>query len=128
MIVYLLSILDGVSGFLTGVVILSTIGAFLLAFFAPMMADVWQNADSAQVRSTAFLWAKRAIGAAVVAGLLGALTPTTETLLRAYVLVEGSKLVNAPNAQKAADEIMKRVDSLIGKVGGKARDAESDKP
>jgi hypothetical protein len=135
MIVYLLSILDGVSGFLTGVVVTSLIAVFVLGLFTPLMGEVWRDADAAQVRSTAFSWAKRGIAAAVVAGLLGALTPTTETLLRAYVMVEGSKLVNAPNAQKAADEILKRVDALIGKVGSKhggseqsERGGEGDNP
>jgi hypothetical protein len=42
-----------------------------------------------------------------------ALCPSTENVLKAYALIEGSKVINAPNAEKAAEAIGKRFDHFL---------------
>jgi hypothetical protein len=49
--------------------------------------------------------------------LVATVVPPTNAIIRAYVMVEGSKVINAPNAEKATAELLKRVDALIGKIG-----------
>ena len=41
------------------------------------------------------------------------LTPSRRGILEAYFMVEGVKVVNAQNAEKAIDEFTKRVDRII---------------
>jgi hypothetical protein len=45
--------------------------------------------------------------------LLSGLCPTTENVLKAYALVEGSKVINAPNAELAAEAVGKRFDRFL---------------
>jgi len=44
---------------------------------------------------------------------VAALCPSTENVLKAYALVEGSKVINAPNAEKAAEAIGQRFDHFL---------------
>jgi hypothetical protein len=52
----------------------------------------------------------------VVFTLVAAAVPSTESLLRAYVMVEGSKIVHAENAEAASKALLERVDKLIAAV------------
>jgi hypothetical protein len=42
-----------------------------------------------------------------------ALFPATENVLKAYALIEGSKVINAPNAELAAEAVGKRFDKFL---------------
>ena len=50
---------------------------------------------------------------AIVFRLSSGLFPTTENVLKAYALIEGSKVINAPNAEAAATAIGKRFDKFL---------------
>lgn len=50
---------------------------------------------------------------AIVFRLGSGLFPTTENVLKAYALIEGSKVINAPNAEAAATAIGKRFDKFL---------------
>ena len=45
--------------------------------------------------------------------LVSAFFPTTENVLRAYALIEGSKVINAENAEHAAEAVGKRFDRFM---------------
>lgn len=53
---------------------------------------------------------------ALIVGTITLLFPTQQQVLRAYMMVEGAKVVTAPNAEKALAEFTKRVDAIIGKI------------
>lgn len=53
---------------------------------------------------------------AACAVLISTLIPDTKSLLRAYMMVEGSKVLNSDNAETVSKEILKRVDSVIGHI------------
>jgi hypothetical protein len=45
--------------------------------------------------------------------LSSTLFPSVENVLKAYALIEGSKVINAPNAQLAAEAVGKRFDKFL---------------
>ena len=49
----------------------------------------------------------------VVFWFIAALFPSTKAVLTAYALVEGSKVINADNAEMAADAVGKRFDKFL---------------
>lgn len=55
----------------------------------------------------------KAFWISIIVFSIGALTPSKEGLIKAYFIVEGSKVVNAPNADKFAKELSKKADDLI---------------
>lgn len=112
--IYLLSILDGANAAGVAIIALSAAAAFmcgLVCLFSEYDKEDHQIATARKV-GTVSAWA--------FAGALAfvALVPSSESLLRAYLMVEGSKIVTAQNAAKATAEIVKRVDTLISKIGG----------
>jgi hypothetical protein len=50
---------------------------------------------------------------AILLRLGSGLFPSTENVLKAYALIEGSKVINAPNAEAAATAIGKRFDKFL---------------
>ena len=50
---------------------------------------------------------------AIIFRFSSGLFPTTENVLKAYALIEGSKVINAPNAEAAATAIGKRFDKFL---------------
>jgi len=49
--------------------------------------------------------------------MLGALIPSQESLIRAYFIAEGSKVINAKNVDIFAKELSKKADDLIKNLG-----------
>jgi hypothetical protein len=119
-VIYLLSILDGLDGALGGLVFASVVGllgAVVAPAFLHSMAFNREDSEAAE-RSAVQIrpWRARCAVAMVVFTLVAAAVPSTESLLRAYVMVEGSKIVHAENAEAASKALLERVDKLIAAV------------
>lgn len=100
--IYFISILDGLNSTLIAVATFATIACvvLLVCMFIERMEDLKVPC-------------KWVAAVAVVSAILSALVPSTESLLKAYLLVEGSKIITADNAQEASKEILKRVDNML---------------
>ncbi len=67
---------------------------------------------------------------------IGALFPTPENILKAYAIIEGSKIINAENTEKVAEAVGARFDkfmdiidrSINGKMVEKPKEAPVEKP
>lgn len=124
-LIYLISVADGVS---TGACILGALAA-LGALVAQLTAtglsgdaaahegDRYGREAKAQAEGAA-RFVRVLFPAALVLLPLGLLTPSTDAMLKAYLMVEGSKIVNAKNAETTTKEIVKRVDRLIDAITG----------
>lgn len=116
--VYLLSILDSARDALMTVTICG--GVAILACGIGML---WvRDFGEREHKPENYLVARRAIKAlsiaCAVSTVIRAFIPSPDALLKSYLMIEGSKLVTAENAGKATEEIVKRVDTLISKIGG----------
>ena len=54
-----------------------------------------------------------------IIAIIGALVPSRRDLVESYLMIHGSKVVTAENAEKAIDGTVKRIDKLIEKIGQK---------
>lgn len=115
--IYLLSILDGIGGACLTLAVVSGFAMLACGVIALVTAGEFDE----ETRAVAVMVRKVGPKAAWTFALslaAVALAPSSESLLRAYIMVEGSQLVTAKNGEKAAAEIVKRVDTLISKIGG----------
>lgn len=110
-LVYVLSVLDGLNTTVEVFAFLTGLGLALSLFSEPIL-ETLSDGTQEDVRR----WRPRIALACVACAVVAAVLPNTSDLLKAYVLVEGSKLVTAENAQTATQEIVKRVDALIGAI------------
>jgi len=112
--VYWLSVLDGMRtlwvllGILTGVV--SFVALFI---FAAEVADRGDCNHNANLEKLAGVGLCVTAPTMLLCMVLCALTPSTETLVRAYALRETAKVATAENAADVAREISAKVDVLI---------------
>jgi hypothetical protein len=121
-LIYLVAIADGVNGmFFAGAVMSAMVSAgCVITIFSNV--DKWGEPE---LKAAGERWLKKAVPFAVACAIVSALLPTTDRLLRAFLMVEGSKLVTAENAEKATGEIVKRIDKALELMTGtKAEDAK----
>lgn len=122
-LIYLLSVSENVAhtlsmggNFCLGAA-LFTYGGGIAKWFAsavPYGSDI--EKASARYREVEPHNRKIAVRFGAVAGvlwLLGAMFPNTESVLKAYALIEGSKVINAENAEAAAEAVGKRFDRFL---------------
>lgn len=119
-LVYILSVADGLSSCLGFLAFAS--GCALALSFSPhwwfTLSKLEEEHRDRTLANAAKLRPKLLIAFLACLGV-ATLLPSMSDLTRAYVMVEGSKIVTAENATKATAEIVKRVDELIGKIGEK---------
>lgn len=124
-LVYVLSVMDGVSGagkFFGVAFLILAVGGKVVGAVSDSEAE--DDLHSERWRESARRTSKRAsravgIGApaAAICLALGTLVPAKRELIEAYVMVQASKVATADNAQKAVDGAMKRIDALIERLG-----------
>lgn len=131
--IYLLSILDGLNGTAIWLSIVSGIGAlaWTIAYFVASAADdsaaksgaLYPRSQGPIVLPTIaparLAMAKRLGTASIALAIVAGFVPSRDALIRAYLMVEGSKLVTADNAQKTTEEIVKRIDAVLARFGVK---------
>lgn len=106
--IYLLSVIDGVSVMLWVLTVMFTAtGLIALVAFKDWMC----SESKREMRGHLY---PKLLKAGLTFAVLAALTPNTGSLVRAYAMTEGQKIVTAKNAEKVAHEAIKRVDRLIG--------------
>jgi hypothetical protein len=111
--IYLLSICDNFE--VVRIIACVSVAVFLLAaaMFASFMGEeVEDSKDWKRSKKARNSVAKLALWAAVVA-FISVLMPTQEKVVRAYLMYEGSKVVNAENVDEAIGSFTKRVDRVI---------------
>jgi hypothetical protein len=57
----------------------------------------------------------------VLFGLPATFIPDQKSVLRAYLMLEGSKVINAENAEVAIEDFGNKVDRLIDAIGDKEK-------
>lgn len=111
-LIYLLSVSGSVVNVAVCIFLIVGLGCLFASIFA-----MTGGCDDERERAVGYV--KRLATIAGIAAAVAALTPTGDSIMRAYLMVEGSKLVTAKNAEKVTDEIVKRVDKVIEQIGGK---------
>jgi len=118
-VVYALSVVDGLRH-AAGVALGVACGvAVLMTIFSPIVLTELRTAEQAKLIAVGKWVAKPVLLALACAFAIVGFVPSTDSLLRAYLMVEGSKLVTAENAEKATGEIVKRIDKVIAQIGEK---------
>lgn len=137
-LIYLLSISDNVSSVLNG----AGNWCFFLALglYAACHVRLWATIDNEPASKVAQLTERHDAREPVVrkfsitVGVIGivlwlssTIFPSVENVLKAYALIEGSKVINADNAELAAEAIGKRFDKFLDIVdkGINGRSAEA---
>lgn len=128
-IIYFLSISESFSD------VLRTLGYWM--FFAPGVAyavamvayaitidgagsrkeEIRDRRDSVEKKMRSYIFKIAPLGAAMLIG--SSLLPSPRRVIQAYALIEGSKVVNAVNAEAAAKDFSAKIDKLIEAVGAK---------
>jgi len=110
---YFFSILGGINGAGVITLVLGICAMAISVLVAGANAGRYGEEDLREPAKKAF---RISVVAVVVSMAITTFVPTPRSLLHAYLLVEGRKVINAPNAEKAADEFVKRLDMLIEKL------------
>jgi hypothetical protein len=111
-LIYFVSISENLHDALFALGIITTVVfACIGVFGAIVMGD--SRTPDAECAAHCKRWVYKAMYVGFPLILLGVLIPTTDTLIKAYVMVEGSKIVNADNAEVAAKEVTARVDRVL---------------
>ena len=113
MLVYLLSVMEGVHG--AAIMVAGLGGMFCILCVMDVSTSVTKELTRSEARSLAAL--KRSVPIVLCAVAIAALMPSQDALIKSYLMVEGSKVATADNAQKAVDGAMKRIDALIERLG-----------
>lgn len=93
--IYLLSVLDGIREAASGLVVFATIAAIFFTLATIINGDdLLERGVRLPIRTTVVVFA--------ISMCVLAFVPSTDTLLRAYVMVEGGKIANAENVEAVA--------------------------
>jgi hypothetical protein len=112
LLIYLLSVSDGLSSGLTGVsFILGGFCGIAWLFISNYMTSCSGKEKEAYERMGKTVSITFRI--CIVTFLLGLLIPSQNGIIKAYFIVEGSKVANAKNAEEFAKELSKKADNLI---------------
>ena len=118
LLIYLLSISEGVQAIL---VIFGGIGCFSGALLF-IKGSLEEDAGAKEIALANRRSAKRLIAPGVLLCALAALIPAPGSIIKAYLMVEGRRVVTAENAEQAAKDLGAKLDRLISAVDGKAED------
>lgn len=120
---YLLSILNDVASTLVFFSVLATAATAASAFGRIMMraeADMYASYNRAAAEAWHAVWTRVFRWAAPTAAVLlplAVLVPSSEDLKQAYIMLEAPKVLNAPNAERAAKDLSGKLDRLIEALG-----------
>lgn len=128
--IYLLATLDDLRSTFTGLAWVS--GAMLtLVIFAmvPRFMELGLNFDKDAANAKA-IWAQHIRAGKIASAflavfmVLSALIPTRRSLIEAYAITEGAKIITADNGKKMAEEVGKRFDTFLNMLDKKWADAK----
>lgn len=110
--VYLLSVIDSLRSVLGPVAVLSGIAATFTTIGVLTFTES-NGADHDITKLLRKCWVSAWIVCAL-ASLTCAVTPSLDSLRKAYMYSEAAKLATAPNAERVVGETMKRMDRVLG--------------
>lgn len=121
--IYLLSILDKISTVVGAVSIVTAIIFGIVMIFAIAMLDLDYNMKDQRFSSVTKMLKITGV-VSLATAILSCFIPTQTSLMKAYLMLEGNKIVNAENSTKFANEVGNKVDNLINVIDHRLNKAD----